>query len=56
MTTSLERKNVNYVELLHFSHIYHVSLVEWTYCLLPATGGSSSRPGGATHATTLWNC
>ncbi len=26
------------VELQHFSHFYHVSLVQWTNCLLPAQG------------------
>jgi hypothetical protein len=40
------------VELLHFSHIRHVSLVQWTYRLLPATGGSSLCPGVQ---PTLWN-
>jgi hypothetical protein len=34
------------VELLHFSH--YISLVQWTKRLLPTTGGSGSRPGGAT--------
>jgi hypothetical protein len=34
---------------VHFSHFQHVPLVQWTICLLPATGGTSSRPGGATH-------
>jgi hypothetical protein len=41
------------VELLHFSHFHHVSLVQWTNCLLPATGGSGSRPKGATHTLEL---
>jgi hypothetical protein len=41
------------VELLHFSQFHHVSLVQWTNCLLPATGGSSSRPRGATHTLEL---
>jgi hypothetical protein len=27
------------VELLHVSHFHHVSLVQWTNCLLPATRG-----------------
>ncbi len=31
------------VEPLHFSHFHHVSLVQWTNCLLAATGGSASR-------------
>jgi hypothetical protein len=26
------------VELLHFSHFYHVSLVQWTNCWLPTQG------------------
>jgi hypothetical protein len=41
------------VVLLHFSHFHHVSLVQWTNCLLPATGGSGSCPGGATHTSEL---
>jgi hypothetical protein len=41
------------VELLHFSHFHHVSLVQWTNRLLLATGGSSLRPGGATHTLEL---
>jgi hypothetical protein len=41
-----------YVEFLHFSHFHHVSLVQWTKSLLPATKGSSSRPGVQ---PTLWN-
>jgi hypothetical protein len=34
------------VELLHISHFHHVSLVQWTNRLLPATGGSNQRQGG----------
>jgi hypothetical protein len=41
------------VELLHFSHFHHVSLVQWTNHLLPATGGNSLRLGVQ---PTLWNC
>jgi hypothetical protein len=41
------------VELLHFSHFQHVSLVQWTNHLLPATGGNGSGPGGATHTLEL---
>jgi hypothetical protein len=41
------------MELLPFSHFPHVSLVQWTNRLLPATGGSDSRPRGATHALEL---
>jgi hypothetical protein len=41
------------VELLHFSHFHHVSLVQWTNRLLPATGGSSLCPRGATHTLEL---
>ncbi len=41
------------VELLHFSHFHHVSLVQWTNRLLPATVGTSLHPGGATHTLEL---
>ncbi len=41
------------VELLHFSPFHHFSLVQWTNHLLPATGGSDSRPGGAIHTLEL---
>ncbi len=33
------------MELLHFSHFHHVSLVQWTNHLLPTTEGSDLRPG-----------
>jgi hypothetical protein len=33
------------VELLHFSHFHHASLVQWTNRLLPTAGGSSPCPG-----------
>ncbi len=42
-------RNLTSVELLHFSHFNHVSLVQWTNCLLPITVDSGSRPRGATH-------
>jgi hypothetical protein len=32
------------VELLHFAHFHHVSLVQWTYHLCPTTGGRGLRP------------
>ncbi len=41
------------VELLHFSHFHHVSLVQWINRLVPATGDSGSRLGGATHTLEL---
>jgi hypothetical protein len=41
------------VDLLHLSHFRHVSLVQWTNRLLPATGGSDLHPGGATHTLEL---
>jgi hypothetical protein len=41
------------VELLHFSHFHHVSLVQWNNHLLPPTGDSSLHPGGATHTLEL---
>jgi hypothetical protein len=41
------------VEILHFSHFHHVSLVQWINCLIPAIGGRGSRPGGATHTLKL---
>jgi hypothetical protein len=41
------------VELLNFSHFHLVSLIQWTNHLLPATGGSGSCPGGATHTLEL---
>ncbi len=34
------------VEHQHKSHFHHVSLVQWTSRLLPATGGSNQRRGG----------
>jgi hypothetical protein len=43
----------NNVELLHLSHFYHVSLVQWTNCLLPATGGSGLCLRGVTHTLEL---
>jgi hypothetical protein len=46
----VETKRRSHVELLHFSH---VSLVQWTNCLHPATGGSASCPGGANHTLEL---
>ncbi len=49
----VDRVKLDIVELLHFLHFYHVSLVQWTICLLPATGGSGLRPGGATHTLEL---
>ncbi len=33
------------VELLHFSHLRHVSLVQWGNRLVPDTGGSNSGLG-----------
>jgi hypothetical protein len=41
------------VELLHFSHLHHISLVQWTNCLLPATGDSSLCPRVGTHTLEL---
>jgi hypothetical protein len=41
------------VQLLHFSHFYHVSLGQLTNRLLPATGGSGSHPEGVTHTLEL---
>jgi hypothetical protein len=56
--SDFDSRNVQFhptVELLHFSHFHHVSLVQWTNRLLPATGAqfSSSRPGDATHTLEL---
>jgi hypothetical protein len=42
----------NPVELLHFSHLNHVSLVQWINHLLPARRGSGPQPGVQ---PTLWN-
>jgi hypothetical protein len=42
-----EEKSKKCVQLLHFSHFHAASLVQWVNPLLPATGGSGSRPGGA---------
>jgi hypothetical protein len=48
------------MELLHFSHLDHVSLVQWTNHLPPATGGSHLRRRGVTHTFELglprWMC
>jgi hypothetical protein len=41
------------IRLLHLSHFHHVSLVQWTNRLLPATGGSGLRPAGSTHTLEL---
>ncbi len=41
------------VELLHFSHFHHVSLVHWTKRSFPATGGSDLCSRGATHTLEL---
>jgi hypothetical protein len=41
------------LELLHFLQFHHVSLVQWTNHLLPATGGSGSHPRVATHTRKL---
>jgi hypothetical protein len=41
----LEKHKNPGVELLHFSHFHHFSLVLWTNRLLPATGGSGLRLG-----------
>jgi hypothetical protein len=41
------------VDLLHFSHFHHVSLVQWTNHLLPDKGGGSSRPRDVTHTLEL---
>jgi hypothetical protein len=38
-------KSVNFVELLHFSHFYHVSLVQRTNCLLPPQGAAVTDSG-----------
>ncbi len=35
------------------SHFHHVSLVQWTNRLLPATGGCGLRPRGATHTLKI---
>ncbi len=40
------------MELLHFSHFHHVSLVQWTKCLLLTTGLAVCTPGVQ---PTLWN-
>jgi hypothetical protein len=45
-------RNLTSVELLHFSHFHHVSLVQCTNLLLPVTGDSGLRLGGAIHT---WN-
>jgi hypothetical protein len=49
----VDRVKLDIVELLHFPHFHHVSLVQWTKCLLPATGGSGLRPGGETYTLEL---
>ncbi len=41
------------MELLHLSHFHHVSLVQWTNRLVPATGGSSLHLRGITHTLKL---
>ncbi len=43
------------LELLHFSHFHHVSLIQWTNSMLTATGGSGSRLWDATHTLAQWN-
>jgi hypothetical protein len=44
---------LNFVELLHFLHFHHVSLVQWTKHLLPAPGGSGCNQHFVT-GITCW--